>query len=120
MNTNENSALVPLNGPVEKVFSASQLLSSFEGDTRIRQVTELLKNSEKQRISLNGMLGSSASAAIAAVHKSVSGIHLVILSDKESAVYFCNDLENLLGDTDENFHRRHVLCSDSRGRFSHR
>ena len=109
MNTNENSALVPLNGPVEKVFSASQLLSSFEGDTRIRQVTELLKNSEKQRISLNGMLGSSASAAIAAVHKSVSGIHLVILSDKESAVYFCNDLENLLGDTDENFHRRHVL-----------
>jgi transcription-repair coupling factor (superfamily II helicase) len=109
MNTNENSALVPLNGPVEKVFSASQLLASFEGDTRIRQVTELLKNSEKQRISLNGMLGSSASAAIAAVHKSVSGIHLVILSDKESAVYFCNDLENLLGDTDENFHRRHVL-----------
>lgn len=109
MNTNENSALVPLNGPVEKVFSASQLLSSFEGDTRIRQVTELLKNSEKQRISLNGMLGSSASAAIAAVHKSVSGIHLVILSDKESAVYFCNDLENLLGDTDEKFHRRHVL-----------
>ncbi len=109
MNTNENSALVPLNGPVEKVFSAAQLLASFEGDTRIRQVSELLKNSEKQRISLNGMLGSSASAAIAAVHKSVSGIHLVILSDKESAVYFCNDLENLLGDTDENFHRRHVL-----------
>ena len=109
MNTNENSAWVPLNGPVEKVFSAAQLLASFEGDTRIRQVSELLKNSEKQRISLNGMLGSSASAAIAAVHKSVSGIHLVILSDKESAVYFCNDLENLLGDTDENFHRRHVL-----------
>jgi len=50
-----------------------------------------------------------ASVATAALHKAVSGIHLVVLNDKESAVYFCNDLENLLGDTDENFHRRHVL-----------
>jgi len=55
------------------------------------------------------LVGSSASLAVAAMHKVVSGIHLIVLNDKESAVYFCNDLENLLGDTDESFHRRHVL-----------
>ena len=95
--------------PVGEVFSASNLISSFANNGNIQEVAALLKSPEKQRVLLNGLLGSSASVAVAALHQAVSGIHLVILNDKESAVYFCNDLENLLGDTDENFHRRKVL-----------
>ncbi len=109
MNKNENSALVPVKEIVEEVFSASQLIASFAGDARIREAVALLKGTEKQRIGFQGLIGSSASIAVASMHQATTAIHLVVLSDKESAVYFCNDLENLLGDTDENFHRRHVL-----------
>lgn len=85
------------------------LLASFTGDQRIVNAAELLKNGEKQRLVMKGLMGSSASVTTAAMHKLVPSVHLVVLSDKENAVYFCNDLENLLGDTDENFHRRRVL-----------
>ena len=105
----ENTDLVKLSGNEKGVFSVAQLLASFSSDERIKQVAGLLKSSEKQRLSLKGLVGSSVSVAAAALHQSVSGIHLVVLDEKESAVYFCNDLENLLGDTDEAFHRRHVL-----------
>jgi len=109
MSTNKSEAIVPTDLKVGNTFSAAELISSFSGDTRIMQAVDLLKSSEKQRISLKGLIGSSASLAVASVYHAISGIHLLILNDKESAVYFCNDLENLLGDTDENFHRRHVL-----------
>ncbi len=109
MKKNENTGLVPITEAENKAFSASELLASFAGDSRIKQAVELLRSPVKQRISLKGLLGSSASAAAAAMHQAVSNIHIVVLGDKESAVYFCNDLENLLGDTDEDFHRRHVL-----------
>ncbi len=110
MSSNEKSAII-LSGeePLSEVFSASQLVTSFSKDSRILETVALLKSPEKQRIFLKGLSGSAASVAAAAMHKAVSEIHLVVLNDKESAVYFCNDLENLLGDTDESFHRRHVL-----------
>lgn len=109
MSTNEKLAVLPAAEPVSEVFSASQLVASFAGDARLKQAIAFLKSGEKQRLFLQGLIGSSASATAAAIHQAVNAIHLVVVSDKESAVYFCNDLENLLGDTDENFHRRHVL-----------
>ena len=109
MSKNENLELVAHSEINRKGFSPSQLLASFAGDNRIKEAVSLIKSPEKQRIQLKGLVGSSASVAVAAIHQAVSGIHLAVFNDKESAVYFCNDLENLLGDTDENFHRRHVL-----------
>jgi transcription-repair coupling factor (superfamily II helicase) len=109
MSTNNNLVLIPIAEPVSEAFSASQLVALFSGDTRIKQIVNVLKSGEKQRVKLKGLIGSSVSVTASAIHQAVPAIHLVVLSDKESAVYFCNDLENLLGDTDENFHRRHVL-----------
>jgi transcription-repair coupling factor (superfamily II helicase) len=109
MSSNEKLALVTTENPVEEAFSASRLVTAFTQDIRIREAVSLLNSPEKQRILLKGFVGSSASVAAAAMHQSLPGIHLVVLSDKESAVYFSNDLENLLGETDEKFHRKHVL-----------
>jgi len=100
---------MPSEEPDHTVFSASQLMASFSQDNRIIQVVDLLKSNEKHRIMLQGLVGSSVPVAVGAVHQVMAGIHLVVLNDKESAVYFCNDLENLLGESDENFHRRKVL-----------
>jgi len=69
------------------------MVSAFTGDIRVAEAIALLKSPEKQRIFLKGMMGSSASVAAAAMHQAISGIHLIVLNDKESAVYFCNDLE---------------------------
>ena len=109
MSSNDKLALVTSENPVGEVFSASRLVTAFTQDIRIREAVSLLNSPEKQRILLKGFVGSSASVAAAAMHQSLPGIHLVVLSDKESAVYFSNDLENLLGETDEKFHRKHVL-----------
>ncbi|MBK7174620.1 MAG: transcription-repair coupling factor [Bacteroidales bacterium] len=61
------------------------------------------------RIRLSGFVGSSASLFSAAVFSKIPVVHLVILADKESAVYFCNDLENLLGESEFSFHKKQVL-----------
>lgn len=109
MSSNDKIAVIAEGAPREESFSVDLLLASFTGDQRIVNAAELLKNGEKQRLVMKGLMGSSASVTTAAMHKLVPSVHLVVLSDKENAVYFCNDLENLLGDTDENFHRRRVL-----------
>ena len=109
MSSSDKIAVITDAVPGETSFSVSLLLDAFISDQRIINVAELLKNGKKQRLVFKNLLGSAASVTAAAIHKLVPCVHLVVLSDKESAVYFCNDLENLLGDTDENFHRRRVL-----------
>ena len=109
MSSNDKLTLVTSENNVSEVFSASRLVTAFSQDSRIQEAVSLLNSPEKQRILLKGLVGSSASVVAAAMHQSLPGIHLVVLNDKESAVYFSNDLENLLGETDEKFHRKRVL-----------
>ncbi len=49
------------------------------------------------RVRLKGVIGSGASFIAAAAHQHIYKASLLILSDKEEAAYFLNDLENLLG-----------------------
>lgn len=105
----DNQAVATDKLPGGKAFSAERLLALFAGDGRIQQAVGLLNKNARQRIWLQGLTGSSSSVWAAAVHQAVSNVHLVVLNDKESAVYFSNDLENLLGETEEKFHRKHVL-----------
>lgn len=109
MDQNDTSALVRATPAVVSAFSPDELLRLFATDIRLKQTVDALKSAEKQRIKLSGLLGSASAITVASVHQAVSGLHLVILNDKESAVYFCNDLENLLGDTEESFHKKDVL-----------
>ena len=77
---------------------------------QIRQALEEIVNGKAlPRIRLSGMIGSSASLLSAAVFANLPLVHLFILSDKESAVYFSNDLENLLGEAELSFHKKQVL-----------
>lgn len=51
-----------------------------------------------ERIQLTGLTGSAASVLAAAQHKNASSPSLFILPDSESAAYFLDDLESLLGE----------------------
>ncbi len=50
------------------------------------------------RLHLKGLVGSSRSFVTAAVLETTTQTHLVLLQDKESAAYFFNDLQQILGD----------------------
>ncbi|UPT65930.1 MAG: hypothetical protein M0D57_15655 [Sphingobacteriales bacterium JAD_PAG50586_3] len=52
----------------------------------------------QSRIKLNNINGSLKAFVMAAVVEKTQGSHLVIVSDREEAAFFLNDIENLLGD----------------------
>ena len=56
------------------------------------------EGTKRFRLHLQGLVGSSRSLVTAAVFESTSQTHLVLLPDKESAAYFFNDLQQILGD----------------------
>ena len=94
--------------------SAASLLSVYSALPRLPELLELLAPGKNHsagaaRVQLDGLAGSSASILAAAVFGKLPLIHLIIVGDKESAVYFCNDLENLLGETGQGFHKKRTL-----------
>ena len=68
------------------------------------------KISENQRILLKGISGSSPAIFLAALFEQPGKQqHLVVIPDKEEAVYFYNDLENLLDDREKDYGSKRVL-----------
>ncbi len=62
-----------------------------------KELFSLLKESEKDKILLNGLYASSKVYAFAdAVESLNKGVHVVIMNSKEEAQFFTNDLYNLL------------------------
>ncbi len=99
---------------VETGISASELLLRYSESEEVKAIATLLSPAEdndgaRARIHLDGLAGSSASLLSAALFSGLPVIHVVVLADKESAVYFCNDIESLLGESDFSFHKKRVL-----------
>ena len=64
---------------------------------------------KKFRLHLKGLAGSSRAFIAASVFKTHQGLHFFILPDKESAAYFYNDLEQILGEKDQPADKKQVL-----------
>jgi len=77
-----------------------QRSSSFEEDeTSSSRVEEGPGGQQKRfRLHCQGLVGSSRSLAMAAVFEASAQVHLALLPDKESAAYFFNDLQQIVGD----------------------
>jgi transcription-repair coupling factor (superfamily II helicase) len=71
--------------------------SYFSRLPQIDQTAAQLSEQER-RIHWKGLVGSSKSGCASALAQQVPGHHLFILSDKEEAAYFLNDLESLFPD----------------------
>ena len=75
-------------------MTVEEFKQSYQNLDKIKIISSHLQE-DAAKISLKGLLGSSAAVVANAVLKNKSGFHLFVLSDKEEAAFFLNDLENL-------------------------
>ena len=66
---------------------------SYQNASFVTKFEELI--SENKNLLFKGLVGSAFSFASDAVIQKINGNHLFILPDKEAAIYFYNDLENI-------------------------
>ncbi len=78
----------------------------FTKSEPFRSLKDFLKSSLQDAANLEGLAGSAAAVVAAACLRDVKKTFLFILSDKETAAYFFNDLENLLGEKDSTYEAR--------------
>lgn len=90
-------------------MSPKELISKFRSGDSFDQLLDFLKNEINGKRWLNGLYGSSLALLAAAVLREHTGIHLFVLSDKETAGYFYNDLEQLFEETQLPYEKRRIL-----------
>ncbi|WP_338874011.1 transcription-repair coupling factor [Spirosoma sp. SC4-14] len=76
-----------------------ELLGLYADDSYIKLLTEPFgrkASGEPQRLQIKGLAGSLDAVLASTVYKSVGGNHLYILTDRDEAAYFFNDLQHLL------------------------
>ncbi|MBS1580955.1 MAG: transcription-repair coupling factor, partial [Bacteroidetes bacterium] len=76
--------------------SLSDLLTLYRNDPRVTRITEGLQPASA-RVQLGGLIGSAQALIATAVTERVKGVHVFVLTDREEAAYFINDLEALRG-----------------------
>ncbi|MBK9286539.1 MAG: transcription-repair coupling factor [Flavobacteriales bacterium] len=76
--------------------SLPDLLSLFRSDVRVARIAEGLQPANA-RVQIAGTIGSSQALIAASVIDRMKGVHVFVLTDKEEAAYFINDLEALRG-----------------------
>lgn len=90
-------------------MKAEDLILKYQQDSRIEVISNHLLNLEQNRIQLKGIVGSAGPLLGAALSQLNPFIHIFVLSDKETAAYFYNDLENLFDEQENDFHKKKVL-----------
>ncbi|MBL7953658.1 MAG: transcription-repair coupling factor [Flavobacteriales bacterium] len=79
-----------------QLTSLSDLLTLYRNDPRVARIAEGLQPANA-RVQITGMIGSSQALIAASVIDRMKGVHVFVLTDKEEAAYFINDLEALRG-----------------------
>ncbi|MEM6265031.1 MAG: transcription-repair coupling factor [Bacteroidota bacterium] len=74
----------------------AELLSSFQSNEFIHTWGEELRKSKGNKYHLKGMVGSQQALMLAALYRNSQRSVVVLLNDKEEALYFQNDLQSLM------------------------
>jgi transcription-repair coupling factor (superfamily II helicase) len=80
---------------LEGGLKAHEFISLYRADSLIQTLAEVIRTSHSKSVRIKGLHGSLDALIFSAVFKSVRASHVVILSDKEEASYFLNDLQQL-------------------------
>ncbi len=76
--------------------SLPDLLTLYRNDPRVARIAEGLQP-DSARVQIAGTIGSAQALIAASVIDRTHGVHVFVLTDKEEAAYFINDLEALRG-----------------------
>jgi transcription-repair coupling factor (superfamily II helicase) len=76
----------------------NELAALFDSHPVLTGLTESLGTTGTERISVEGLSGSSKSLAVASIFMKTQYTHIVIIPEKEDAAYFYNDLVSLTGE----------------------
>ena len=90
-------------------MKTAELISTYAEQPVAMEILDHLRDTPGQGIWLSGLAGSVASVIAASVITKQQGAHLIIVNEKETAAYYYNDLENILGEKDVSFQRKKVL-----------
>ncbi|MBK8950664.1 MAG: hypothetical protein IPM68_17950 [Flavobacteriales bacterium] len=88
-----------------RLTSLPDLLSLYRSDARVARVAEGLQ-APSARVRIAGTIGSSQALIANAVIEQRGGVHVFVLTDKEEAAYFINDLEALRGKDKDGHHAK--------------
>ena len=90
-------------------MNAASLTGLYSSSPELIRLTEILKAGENGPVRLQGLSGSSLSFAAIAAFTSAPACYLFIISDKEDAAYFFNDIESITGNKDLEEEDRNVI-----------
>ncbi len=76
------------------ITSLPDLLTLYRNDPRVARIAEGLQP-DSARVQIAGTIGSSQALIATSVIDRMKGVHVFVLTDKEEAAYFINDLEAL-------------------------
>ena len=85
--------------------SLPDLLSLYRSDARVARVADGLRD-KSARVQITGTVGSAQALISASVIEQRSGVHVFVLTDREEAAYFLNDLEALRGKDKDGRHAK--------------
>src|SRR3970040_1225416 len=92
----------PTQIPLE--LSKTALYNTYDNSPKVKQIVERLVESNPIKLQLDGLLGSAVSFIIRALFKKAERLFLVVLTNKEEAAYYLNDLEQMIGEQDVLFY----------------
>ncbi len=85
------------------------LIKLYVGSSQVRKIAEALSVSRQAHLKLKGLSGSLPAVLGASLFLKTEQTQFFVISDKESAAYFYNDLETLLGEKDLEMDKKQVL-----------
>ncbi|MCX6197717.1 MAG: transcription-repair coupling factor [Bacteroidetes bacterium] len=84
-------------------MSIEEILTRYSESSQVKQLISLLTENSIapfKALSVQGLIGSQDAFVAAAIFKQTDFNHLFVMSDKEEAAYFQNNLKNMLGTKD--------------------
>ena len=94
-------------------MKTAEFLQRYKQSPVVTDISEHLKSGIIDPVRLTGMAGSSSAVVASAVYRSVPMPFVIILSSREEAAYFFNDLENLLEERDLTYEKRNIFLFPS-------
>lgn len=77
----------------------ADILKLYTRQPAVGELIAQISHNNQSRVKINNLAGSQKAFAIAAVAQQTGGSHMVVVSDREEAAFFLNDLEKLIGDS---------------------